>query len=144
MKNPNGTMKKVLISLRKQAGITQEQIAEKIGVSRQAVVNWEKGESNPDIDNCIALADLYHISLDDLVRGSDSQEIFVTPKNKFFFGTLKVGAGGEIIIPKKARDLFQIHEGDLLLLLGEEGRKLALLPKNELEQFMQFLGCRTG
>ena len=44
---------------RKQSGFTQEEIAEKLGVSRQAVAKWEKGETLPDIESCIQLADIY-------------------------------------------------------------------------------------
>ncbi|MGN1084423.1 MAG: helix-turn-helix transcriptional regulator, partial [Lachnospiraceae bacterium] len=53
---------------RKQNGYTQEEIAEKLGVSRQAVAKWERGETLPDIENCIKLADLYETTVDMLVR----------------------------------------------------------------------------
>ena len=53
---------------RKKCGFTQEQIAEMLGVSRQAVAKWERGETLPDIENVIALADLYEVSVDSLVR----------------------------------------------------------------------------
>ena len=52
---------------RKQAGLSQEALAEKLGVSRQAVSKWERSESSPDTDNLIALAQLYNVSLDDLL-----------------------------------------------------------------------------
>lgn len=47
---------------------TQEDIANKIGVSRQAVAKWENGETLPDINNCLALSKLYGVTLDDLVN----------------------------------------------------------------------------
>lgn len=56
-----------LASMRKENNLSQEQLAEKIGVSRQAVSKWERGESSPDTDNLIALAQLYGVSLDELV-----------------------------------------------------------------------------
>ena len=56
-----------LMERRKQAGYTQETLAEKLGVSRQAVSKWERSESSPDTDNLIALAQLYGVSLDDLL-----------------------------------------------------------------------------
>jgi len=59
-----------LIEYRKKAGYSQEELADEIGVSRQAVSKWERCESSPDTDNLIALARLYHVSLDDLVNGS--------------------------------------------------------------------------
>jgi len=60
-----------LVNLRKEMGLSQEQLAEKIGVSRQAVSKWERSEASPDTDNIILLARLYNISLDDLLRTED-------------------------------------------------------------------------
>lgn len=56
-----------LTALRKETEYSQNQLADKLGVSRQAVSKWERGEANPDTDNLIALARLYHISLDELL-----------------------------------------------------------------------------
>ena len=56
-----------LFELRKQRNLSQEELAEKIGVSRQAVSKWERAESAPDTDNLIELARLYEVSLDDLL-----------------------------------------------------------------------------
>lgn len=58
-----------LVNLRKQAGLSQEALAEKIGVSRQAVSKWERAEASPDTDNLILLAKLYGVSLDELLLG---------------------------------------------------------------------------
>ena len=54
---------------RQKTGMTQDQIAEKIMVSRVTVSNWENGKSLPDIVSLISLSDLYGISLDELVKG---------------------------------------------------------------------------
>lgn len=54
---------------RKESGLTQDQVAEKLYVSRQTISNWENAKSYPDIMNVISLSDLYHISLDDLLKG---------------------------------------------------------------------------
>ncbi|MGN0577979.1 MAG: helix-turn-helix domain-containing protein [Ruminiclostridium sp.] len=62
---------KRLADLRKQNGLSQEQLAEKIGVSRQAVSKWERSEASPDTDNIILLARLYNVSLDELLRTED-------------------------------------------------------------------------
>ena len=59
---------------RERAGFTQEQLAEKIYVTRQAVSKWERGESMPDIENIIILSDLYDISIDRLLRGAEFLE----------------------------------------------------------------------
>ena len=59
-----------LYEFRKANGYSQEELAEKIGVSRQAISKWERSESSPDTDNLIALARLYGISIDELINGS--------------------------------------------------------------------------
>jgi len=56
-----------LAELRREKGLSQEELAEKLNVSRQAVSKWERGESSPDTDNLIALAQLYGVSLDVLL-----------------------------------------------------------------------------
>lgn len=56
-----------LLQYRKQAGFSQEELAEKIGVSRQAVSKWERSEASPDTDNLVTLAELYGVSLDELL-----------------------------------------------------------------------------
>ena len=60
-----------LVEFRKKNGLSQEQLAEKIGVSRQAVSKWERSEASPDTDNLILLARLYNVSLDELLRTED-------------------------------------------------------------------------
>lgn len=57
-----------LKNARMNAGLTQESIAEKIGVSRQTISNWENNKSYPDIISVIHLSDLYSISLDELLK----------------------------------------------------------------------------
>lgn len=56
-----------LAARRKQAGLSQEALADKLGVSRQAVSKWERAESLPDTDNLIALAAIYGLTLDELL-----------------------------------------------------------------------------
>ena len=57
-----------LIQLRKLNHMSQEELAEKIGVSRQTLSKWETGESLPDIEKCKMLAELFGVTLDDLVK----------------------------------------------------------------------------
>lgn len=60
---------------RKQAGLSQEALADKLGVSRQAVSKWERAESLPDTDNLIALATIYDLTLDELLwRETDESD----------------------------------------------------------------------
>ena len=56
-----------LVKLRKKHGLSQEELADKLGISRQAVSKWERAESSPDTDNLICLARLYGVSLDELL-----------------------------------------------------------------------------
>ncbi len=60
-------MRNNLIRLRKEAGLSQEELADKLAVSRQAVSKWERGEALPDTDNLIRLAKLYNVSIDEIV-----------------------------------------------------------------------------
>lgn len=60
-----------LVQLRKQNGFSQEALAEKLGISRQAVSKWERAEASPDTDNIILLARLYGVSLDELLQTED-------------------------------------------------------------------------
>jgi transcriptional regulator with XRE-family HTH domain len=63
---------KKLQSLRKEKGFSQEALAEKIGVTRQAVAKWELGQAHPDIENLIALSNLFSISIDRLIKSDPS------------------------------------------------------------------------
>jgi AbrB family looped-hinge helix DNA binding protein len=130
-----------LKSLRKKNQYTQEEIAEKINVSRQSVAKWENGESNPDIESCIKLANLYNVKLDDLVNHSEEETgIGVPPKGKFFFGSVVVGERGQIVIPKEARIVFNINAGDKLLILGDEERGLGIVHQRDLINFVGNMG----
>lgn len=77
----NNSIGEKLYTHRKNAGLSQEELAEKIGVSRQAVSKWERDESSPDTNNLIALAKLYNISLDELVFGENLPKQEQAPKN---------------------------------------------------------------
>ena len=63
-----------LVELRKKNGLSQEELADKLGLSRQAVSKWERAESSPDTDNLICLAKLYNVSLDDLLNTDETIE----------------------------------------------------------------------
>lgn len=71
-----------LLKFRKQNNLSQEELAEKIGVSRQAVSKWERAEASPDTDNLIELAKLYGVTLDELLNGKnpDSDDTEVSPE----------------------------------------------------------------
>ena len=129
-----------LKNLRLHHKLTQEEVALEINVSRQVIAKWEKGESTPDLGHCQALAKLYNVTLDNLVNfdGEDTT-LIVPPKGKHFFGVAKMGERGQIVIPKKARDLFQIKPGDSLVILGDEERGLAIVPEEMLHAFLNLV-----
>ena len=57
----------ILLQYRKKSGLSQEELASKIGVSRQAVSKWERAEASPDTDNLILLAKVFGVTLDELL-----------------------------------------------------------------------------
>ena len=98
-----------LIQLRKINHMSQEELAEKVNVSRQTLSKWETGESLPDIEKCRVLAELFGVTLDDLVNyETDACGLSVPPKGKHAFGLVTVGEKGQIVIPAKARKIFDI------------------------------------
>ena len=115
-----------LKKLRKSARLTQEQVAEKLNVSRQSVAKWESGESLPDIDNCIMLAKLYGVTIDDLI-GYAKDEKNDAPSGKHIFGVVKLDSKNRIVIPEKAMKIFDIKAGDKLLLMGDETQGMAMV-----------------
>lgn len=64
-----------LYELRKKSNFSQEELAEKIGVSRQAVSKWERAEASPDTDNLILLSKLYGVSMDELLTTNEPVEM---------------------------------------------------------------------
>ena len=82
-----------LITLRKMKNMTQEDIADIVGVSRQSVAKWETGETVPDLDKCKKLAEIFEVSLDDLAnyKSEDSMGMPLPPKGKHLFGMVTVG-----------------------------------------------------
>lgn len=114
--------------LRVKERYSMEDIAEIIGVSRQAVAKWESGETFPDIEKCVKLAKLYKVSLDALVN----EPLNHTPdKNgedgKYCFGVTEVAQGGTVTIPRDALSLFGIEDGDTVLVLCDEKKGMALV-----------------
>jgi AbrB family looped-hinge helix DNA binding protein len=121
--------KENLIQMRKMRKMTQEDVAEKVGVTRQAVAKWESGETVPDLDKCRILAELFGVSLDDLANYEPEQNLGLglPPKGKHLFGMVTVGDKGQIVIPARARKLFDISAGDQLVVLGDEAQGLAVM-----------------
>lgn len=125
-----------LAALRKLHGFSQDELADRIGITRQTMSKYETGESLPDIEKCKLLADIFGTSVDDLINydSSDSENLGlnVPPKGKYVFGLVKVGEKGQIVIPAKARKVFDINPGDSLLVLGDEGQGIAIIKEKGL------------
>ena len=130
-------LKENISMLRNVNGYSQEEVAEKIGISRQAYAKWEKGETVPDVERCQKLADLYGVTIDSLVNYSDKigkTTLTPGPKGKHIFGTTKINDRGQVVIPKKARELFGINSGDALVVLGDEAEGIALIKADIFEK----------
>ena len=129
-----------LILLRNINGFSQEEVAEKIGISRQAYAKWEKGSTVPDVEKCARLAEIYGTTIDNLINYDTHQEGMIVapaPKGKHIFGTVTMNERGQIVIPKTARETLQINGGDRLIILGEEGEGLALMKAELFEERMR-------
>lgn len=131
--------KENLIELRKCNNMSQEELAERIGVTRQTLSKYETGESIPDIEKCSAIAKVLGITMDDLVNYNKDENmgIGVPPKGKYMFGMVKVGDKGQIVIPVKARKVFDIKPGDNLVILGDEESGIAILKEEDLLAMMK-------
>lgn len=125
-----------LVELRKLNNYSQEDLAERIGVSRQTLSKYETGESLPDIEKCRQLAEVFSVTVDDLISYEKNDEenmgYGIPPKGKHIFGMVRVGEKGQIVIPAKARKIFDISPGDSLIVLGEEGQGIALIKEKSL------------
>ncbi len=114
---------------RKEAHLSQEELAEKVGVSRQTVAKWENGTTVPDIYACMTMADVFGVTLDVLAFEKKHPD-----PAKHVFGAVRIGERGQIVIPKKCREVFDLKPGDMMVLFGDESRGLALV-KLSVEMF---------
>lgn len=71
-----------LVKLRKEKGLSQEELADRLGLSRQAVSKWERAEASPDTDNLICLAKIYGVSLDELLKTEDDEKTIIEEQIK--------------------------------------------------------------
>ena len=128
-------LKENLIMLRNIHGFSQEEIAEKINISRQAYAKWESGATIPDIEKCSLLARVYGITVDSLVKDEKIDgigSIPPAPAGKSIWGTVTVSDRGQIVIPKGARDKFGIT-GGTRLIVGADELGIALIPVETFE-----------
>lgn len=103
--------------LRKQDGMSQEQLAEKIGVSRQAVTKWETGAGIPDIENIMAISTLFDISIDDLLSNESGSKKL--PETEYLYESVT-----EYDIDESKRYDMKLGGAKRLVLVGDEGEKI--------------------
>ena len=126
--------------LRNAHGMSQEEVAEKIDISRQAYAKWEAGMTVPDIEKCRRLADLYGVTIDGLIRSEtiDGKEtILPAPREKNIWGSVTVNERGQLVIPKAPREKFGLTGGQRLIVLSEDMEGIALVPAEIFEAKMK-------
>ena len=132
-------LKENLVMLRKLHGFSQEQIAEKIGISRQAYAKWESGLTVPDIEKCALLAQVYGTTLDGLVKTETVEGVGMIPPapvGKNIWGSVAINERGQLVIPKGAREKFGLTGGQRLIVCSDEVG-IALLPAEVFEEKMR-------
>lgn len=142
-------LKDNLVMLRSINGFSQEEIAEKIGISRQAYAKWESGATVPDIEKCALLASVYGVTIDSLIQTASAEGIGIippAPAGKYIWGTVTVNDRGQIVIPKDAREKFGLAGGKRLVVLSDE-EGIALLPaeafENKMKRMMELASIRN-
>ena len=129
-------LKDNLAMLRRMRGFSQEEIAEKIGISRQAYAKWESGATIPDVEKCGLLAEVYGTTIDSLIKTETVDGVGMippAPKGKNIWGSVTVNDRGQIVIPKGARDKFGLTGGQRLIVAGDE-LGIALIPAEVFEE----------
>jgi AbrB family looped-hinge helix DNA binding protein len=132
-------LKENLIMLRTIHGFSQEEIAEKINISRQAYAKWESGATIPDIQKCALLAGVYGVTVDSLLKEEKVEGLGAippAPPGKSIWGTVTVNDRGQIVIPKDAREQYGITGGTRLIVCGDEVG-IALIPVETFEAGMK-------
>lgn len=131
-----------LVKLRKKYGYSQEELADKLGLSRQAVSKWERAEASPDTDNLICLAKLYGVSLDELLSTDDDVDTIVEEQVKSESSDnadAKQTDGKENNEKKKDKILIN---GDGIYLEDEEGSTITI--NKEGINFIDECGNKTS
>ncbi len=102
-----------LVKLRKKYGYSQEELADKLGLSRQAVSKWERAEASPDTDNLICLAKLYGVSLDELLATDEDIDTIVQEQVKEE-------------TPAQEEEKVEINKDDHVIFVGKGGKKVTI------------------
>ena len=119
-------LKDNLIMLRNVYGFSQEELAEKIGISRQAYAKWETGATIPDIEKCMKLAEIYNTTIDSLIK------------------TTTVDGGETLPPPPKGKQFFSIFNASLIRAYNNCISLLVLNQRHCLnQQMLPFPTCNT-
>ncbi|MGU3373098.1 helix-turn-helix domain-containing protein [Bacillus mycoides] len=124
-----------LKKFRESKSFSQEDVARKVGVTRQAVYKWESNKSYPDIDNLILLSKLYEVTIDELIKGSEDAREELDKKDKdeeceddenendfgFFIGIVLIFTG--IFIGIEGISLFITIFGMLIMVFYSDVKK---------------------
>ncbi|MEB9857282.1 helix-turn-helix transcriptional regulator, partial [Bacillus cereus] len=123
-----------LKKFRESKSFSQEDVARKVGVTRQAVYKWESNKSYPDIDNLILLSELYEVTIDELIKGSGDAREELDKKDKdeceddedendfgFFIGIILIFIG--IFIGIEGISLFITILGMLMMVFYSDVKK---------------------
>lgn len=162
------SIEKRIFQLRKQSGISQEKLAELVGVSRQAVTKWESGKAKPDTENLLRLAEIFGVSVDELCREEPAENpaprinplVAAAPPLIFVIyliyaiasGSLEAGASIYLFVVCFPMSLFvqlffgaAIKTGDFSMLAGFDSSAEYSVPevKRYLAGLSYFIGLTT-
>ena len=108
-----------LMALRKKRGLSQEELGFELGVSRQTVSKWESGQSYPDFQRLVLLADYFDISLDELVRGLDVGDVRALNESEKQLSSIHADVEeGKAVMRKYIRVLLGIGAAILIFFAG--------------------------
>lgn len=143
-------LKENLIMLRNIHGYSQEEIAGKIEISRQAYAKWESGATVPDIEKCKRLADIYGVTIDSLLKTETADGKMTMPpppKGKNIWGSVTINERGQIVIPKEVREKFGLTGNRRLIVLTDDKEGIALVPAEifeaRLKQAMEYASASS-
>ena len=131
-------LKDNLTMLRRMRGFSQEEIAARIGISRQAYAKWETGATIPDIEKCSLLAEVYGTTIDSLIHTEavEGRMFPPAPRGKNIRGSVTINERGQLVIPKGARNQFNLTGGQRLIVLTDESG-IALIPDEGFEAIIK-------
>lgn len=134
-----------LIMLRNIHGYSQEEIAGRIGISRQAYAKWENGATVPDIEKIMRISEIYGVTIDSLVKTTtlDGKGMIPPPqKGRNIWGSVTINERGQLVIPKDVREKFGLTGGQRLIVLTDDKEGIALIPaelfENKMRQAMEY------